>query len=273
MKFKVSAWCLLSSTSLAFSQASSLFVVIAHRGDHQRAPENTLASTRQALADSVDYIEVDLRTSKDGQLLLMHDSKVDRTTNGTGLVRELDWKTLRQWVVSDAKHPEWGEFAIPSFKEVLDLVRDSQTGIYLDFKDADAAEAWKEIQKAHMDHRVVVYINTPEQYRVWRMTAPQVPLIVSIPEKIHDAESMRKFLEVVDAEILDGDASQYNAEMVLVAASKGRKVWADIQSYDENPMRWERALETGLHGLQTDHPVEMVQFRKSLYLRRLKSKQ
>ena len=69
-------------------------VVVAHRGDHTLHPENTLEAVEAAIASRADYVEVDLRTSKDGRLLLCHDERVDRTTDGRGLVRELTWDSL-----------------------------------------------------------------------------------------------------------------------------------------------------------------------------------
>src|SRR6476469_1921058 len=64
--------------------------VIGHRGGKALAPENTLAAFRNAIKLGADYVEVDVRATKDGRLVIMHDSSVDRTTNGTGAVKELD---------------------------------------------------------------------------------------------------------------------------------------------------------------------------------------
>jgi len=66
------------------------FTVIAHRGDHVNYPENTLAAYQQAIDDGADYAEIDLRTTKDGQLISLHNASVDQMTNGSGLESEVE---------------------------------------------------------------------------------------------------------------------------------------------------------------------------------------
>ena len=70
-------------------------LVISHRGAGALAPENTLEGIRAAALCRADYVELDIRLSRDGELVLMHDESVDRTTNGKGLVEELDLKELK----------------------------------------------------------------------------------------------------------------------------------------------------------------------------------
>lgn len=62
------------------------FAVIAHRGNHTNAPENTLIAYLNAITAGADYIETDLRTTKDSQLVIMHDASVNRMTNGNGKI-------------------------------------------------------------------------------------------------------------------------------------------------------------------------------------------
>src|SRR5271170_2091058 len=64
-------------------------MVIAHRGEHLKHPENTMPAFQAAIDAGADFFELDVRTTSDGRLVLMHDRTVDRTTNGTGAVREM----------------------------------------------------------------------------------------------------------------------------------------------------------------------------------------
>ncbi|GIH19396.1 glycerophosphodiester phosphodiesterase [Rugosimonospora africana] len=88
------------------------FRITGHRGAMGYMPENTLASYRQAVQDGVDEIELDLRLSKDGHIVLLHDSTVDRTTDGHGAVEDL---TLAELQSLDAGAGE----RIPTFDEAL----------------------------------------------------------------------------------------------------------------------------------------------------------
>ena len=158
-------------------------VVIAHRGNHTHAPENTLKSIRDAIDVGADYVEIDLRTTQDGQMILMHDETVDKMTNLKGKVKELPWSTLKKAQVSDKTNPDFGIHTIPTFSEALSLCK-GRIHIYLDFKDADVRIAWEIIKSAGMEKSLVVYVNSEMQYKSWRSIAPDIPLMVSLPDSV-----------------------------------------------------------------------------------------
>jgi len=242
------------------------FIVIAHRGAHTQAPENTLRAFENAIALGVDYVEVDVRTSSDSVLLVMHDSAVDRMTDGSGLLDTMSSRELDTLHVYNKEHPEYGRHPIPRLADVLALCK-NKVKIYLDFKDADVSATIDIFKKYQMIESMVVYINDEDQYKSWRRLAPQVPLIVSLPDSVTSSNTLSHFLDKVDAEILDGHFSRYTPAMVKVASKRGRIIWADIQQKNENSELWEQAIETRLHGLQTDNPLSLIQYLKSKGLR------
>ncbi|MEM4791078.1 MAG: glycerophosphodiester phosphodiesterase family protein, partial [Thermofilum sp.] len=71
------------------------FFVVAHRGASGHEPENTLRAVRRAIEIGADVVEVDVRVSKDGALVVIHDDTVDRTTSGRGKVRDMTAAELR----------------------------------------------------------------------------------------------------------------------------------------------------------------------------------
>ncbi|MEZ3180848.1 glycerophosphodiester phosphodiesterase [Streptomyces pimonensis] len=107
------------------------FLTIGHRGVMGVEPENTLRSFVAAQEAGLDVIELDLHLSKDGALVVMHDTEVDRTTDGTGAIAD---KTLAELRALDAGRGE----RIPVFEEVLDAVR---TPLQAEIKDVQAARA------------------------------------------------------------------------------------------------------------------------------------
>lgn len=98
-------------------------------------PENTLRSFVAAQQAGLDVIELDLHLSKDGALVVMHDTDVDRTTDGTGAIAD---KTLAELRTLDAGRGE----RVPVFEEVLDAVR---TPLQAEIKDVAAARALAEV--------------------------------------------------------------------------------------------------------------------------------
>ncbi|HLZ89040.1 MAG TPA: glycerophosphodiester phosphodiesterase family protein [Puia sp.] len=242
------------------------FIVVAHRGDHTQAPENTLAAYANAINAGADYVEIDLRTTADSQLVIMHDVSVDRMTNGHGLVKDLAYDSLRRLKVSNKQHPEWGEFDIPTFSQVLELCKD-KIYIYLDFKNADPAVAYREISRYGMQRQVVVYINAPLQFSGWRNAAPAMPLMVSLPGNSRDTAAFNSFLDRYHPEILDGRSDEYTEEMVRTATARGYLVLPDIQGAGEGPAVWEPAIRKEIRGLQTDHPGDLIAWLKEKRLR------
>ena len=243
-------------------KSKNAFVVISHRGNHVAAQENTLAAFQNAINVGADYVEIDLRTSKDSQLVIMHDATVNRMTNGIGKVSDLTWAELKQLNVIEKNHPEWPEQSIPLFSEVLKLCK-GKINIYLDFKNADVNASYQALKKAGMQHSVIVYINEPHQLVEWKKIAPQIPLMVSLPDSVQSAAQLNSFLEQYKIHLLDGSYKEYTVEMVNAAKAKNIPVWPDIQSATEGPEQWEKAINLGFTGLQTDHPEAMVNYLKN----------
>ena len=78
-----------------FNTARGRTLIAAHRGDWRNAPENSLAAIHFAIRQGVDIVEIDIKKTKDGQLILMHDETIDRTTNATGKVSDWTWDSLK----------------------------------------------------------------------------------------------------------------------------------------------------------------------------------
>ena len=96
--------------------------LIGHRGARFEAPENTLAGFRHAIGLGLDAVEFDVRVTRDNELVVIHDSTVDRTTNGTGEVSSFSLAELRE-LDARAEFADWPEVCrIPTLVEVLDVV-------------------------------------------------------------------------------------------------------------------------------------------------------
>ena len=89
--------------------------VAAHRGNSRYYPENTLIGFRSALELPVDQLEIDLHMCKDGHIVMMHDHTVDRTTNGTGRVRDFTLAQLKELDAGSWKGEEFAGTQIPTF--------------------------------------------------------------------------------------------------------------------------------------------------------------
>ena len=109
--------------------------VWAHRGASGYRPENTMEAFELAIRQGADGIELDVHTSADGELIVMHDETVDRVTDGTGLIGEKTLAQLRELKVSTAAEPE-GIYRIPTLSEVLDLMRSTDMMVNIELKNS-----------------------------------------------------------------------------------------------------------------------------------------
>ena len=105
---------------------------IGHRGAAGHAPENTLLSIRKAMALGADMVELDVRRTQDGHLILLHDERVDRTTNGRGAISEMTLNVVRRLDAGEGER-------IPTLKEVLEMTND-RIGVILEIKSPGLAE-------------------------------------------------------------------------------------------------------------------------------------
>jgi glycerophosphoryl diester phosphodiesterase len=243
------------STRAPLPAVRNAFVVIAHRGNHVKVPENTVASVKEAILCGADYVEMDLRTTKDGWLVMSHDASVDRMTNGKGNVRDLSLEQIKKLKV---RGNDSTVYRIPLFKEILNACK-QRINLYLDFKDADPEETYRQIRAAGMEKQVVVYLNKEEQYTQWKKTAPAMPLMGSVPKGITTPEQFRRFLSQVQLEVLD---NVYDTTLQTAAGEMGVALWPDVESDKEGPAVWDQALAWRIQGMQTDHPEALVNYLK-----------
>lgn len=95
--------------------------VIAHRGASAVAPENTVAAFEAAIATGCDGIELDVRHTSEGRLVILHDKTLDRTTNGSGLVAEMPYQDLRKLDAGSWFAPQFANERVPLLCDILQV--------------------------------------------------------------------------------------------------------------------------------------------------------
>jgi glycerophosphoryl diester phosphodiesterase len=150
------------------------FQIIAHRGGSTNAPENTLAAFQNAITLGVDWLEFDVQMTKDGALVVIHDETVDRTTEGTGAVRDLSLEEIRSL---DAGQGE----KVPTFEEVVQLAKTNGVRILPEMKSANLypgieEKLLQELEQAdYLDQTVIQSFNADSLERLHRLN-PQAKL-------------------------------------------------------------------------------------------------
>ncbi|RIQ17859.1 glycerophosphodiester phosphodiesterase [Jiangella rhizosphaerae] len=214
-------------------------LICAHRGSPAEAPENTLASFRRAVADGAGEIELDLRVSADGRLVVIHDATVDRTTNGTGAVADL---RLEQIQALDA-----GGERIPSFEEVLDGVG---ARLQVEIKAAEAVEPLAELLQSRPADlgRISPCAFDPGVVADLVRLFPAAP--VGLIASAGSAETLAHAADLAASRVLFGWPGTTRA-----LVTRARQHGMEVSVWPVNtPDQLRRALDLGVDGFTTDHP-------------------
>ena len=140
-----------------FPYRDAELTLINHRGLSPNMPENTLVAFRNSVAMGVDVIEIDLRPTKDGKIVILHDDTVDRTTDGTGAVKDLTLEEVKQLDAGSYAGEEFAGEQIPTYAEALETVKGTGVRLLLDIKDASQVQQIVEVTEQYdMIDQVIV---------------------------------------------------------------------------------------------------------------------
>ncbi len=198
----------------------SKILKIGHRGANGYEPENTLVSFQKALDMQVDGIELDVHLSIDGNLIVMHDDTIDRTTNGKGFVNQLTLKELKSFKINYT-------IEIPTLEEVFDLV-DKKCLINIELKNHETAEKVVQLIEKYIEEKNWKYADFIVSSFDWnaiqqiRFLNDKIPIGVLTEDDLDLAFSYAKFLK---AEAINPDFHLLTAEKVAEFHKKGIKVF------------------------------------------------
>lgn len=171
------------SPTLIFGQAEAI-KVIGHRGTVDRRPENTLSAYQWASAHGADRIELDVRTAKDGELYLLHDPQLDRTTDGKGNASDFTLVELTKLDAGSHFDPAYASEQIPSFMAALAWAKGAKVPLLLDLKDTGRVYAEKvvrDIKKYGEPANIALGVHSVQQAKTFRALLPEVLQLGFIP--------------------------------------------------------------------------------------------
>lgn len=156
----------------------SAIEIVCHRGANRHAPENTWASTQLCIDWGVDYVEIDVRRSADGVMYVLHDAKVDRTTDGTGFLNQLDASLIDTLDAGSWFAPQFAGEPVPRLEPFLRKVK-GRIKVYFDVKDADVAELIALVRELGLESDAFFWFDKDNRAREFRRLAPDLKLKVN----------------------------------------------------------------------------------------------
>ena len=241
---------------------------IAHRGGSLLAPENTMAAFRNALTMPVDAIELDVQMSRDGQMIVFHDAVVDRVTDGTGNILDLDFAYLRSLNAAAHFPGGWPQAEqIPTLREVLGLVK-GRVQVSIEIKLAERDNAyWRypkiletvvsEVRAAKMIDKVLIISFDWQSLSNIRKLEPTLTTGANVsrqlwsPEDGNAVEDLCKRVTAIGCNWINMDRKLFTPDMLPVIRANRLKLglWT-VNSRDE----LRRLADNGVDSLTTDRP-------------------
>jgi glycerophosphoryl diester phosphodiesterase len=223
----------------------NLMLIIGHRGARAVAPENTLSALRKGM-ECADLVEIDVRVSRDGVLVVMHDATVDRTTNGSGPVAGIPLAELKRLDAGDGER-------IPTLAEVLDLVG-GRSGLVVEIKEPGSERPICRMLAGRGPDEMYIVSFHPEILREVRTLLPRAKTgyIYSKgdPDPVETAVAIR-------ADVLLPRKDRADRMTVGRAHQSGLAVVLWTLNTDEE---FEDAVSLGVEGFASDDPCRAREF-------------
>ena len=219
--------------------------IIAHRGARAEEPENTLRAIKRAFVCSADAVEIDVRLSKDREIVVIHDDTLERTTNGFGKVGEKTFEELRTLDTGKGEK-------IPKLSEVLLFAKNLGLELVVELKEVGIEEiVVHEIAEAGMVESVLISSFYHASILKIKELAPKIKtgiIISSLP-----VFPVRIAIDA-SANVIFPKYPRLNTEFVAEALKKGIEIYPWTINTRED---FEHALELGVEGVVTDDPCKL----------------
>ncbi|MES2461467.1 MAG: glycerophosphodiester phosphodiesterase family protein [Armatimonadota bacterium] len=228
---------------------SRKILVGAHRGAMCHAPENTLAAFEKAIEMGAYRIEFDVRRSRDGHLVVMHDATVDRTTNGQGRVADLTLEDLKALGVGGT------DVSVPTLRETLLCAR-GRALLLVEIKDAGIADdVVAQIAETGMTDSCTIASFLEEELQQVKKCSPRIPTAYFLTEpKPFDPEEVIARLGVSLLVVFPRAATP---EYIAAAKRSGLHVrcgFRDDMTYDETFAAFRRMADMGVDEIACGRP-------------------
>lgn len=221
-------------------------LIVSHRGACRHAPENTIASGLRAAELGADIVELDVRTSADGVLYLLHDAMLDRTTSGTGPVAGTDSGTLDRLNAGGWFGPSFAGEPLPRLDAFIAALK-GRVGFYVEVKAAEPEALAACLANARLDAPCIVYSEDSTLRARLRQALPRQKHMVNFTDHASISEAAS-----TGATILEFNARDMTARRVAEARAAGFEVMMHTPARDL--AAFARAFDLGIDYLNIDFP-------------------
>jgi len=241
--------------------------VIAHRGFSGRAPENTVAAIREAIAIGADMAEIDVTLTADERVVVIHDETLQRTTNGSGNVADHSFDEIRSLDAGSWFAPQFAGEKIPTLGEVLDTTKGrillnveiKSEAVDRGISDKVAAA----IRERGMTNQVIVSSFSPTALEQMHEVAPEIRTAVLYNPELQRGEDPVEIVRGLGASVFNIRGSRLKAKMLRSCREHGIPV--GVYTVDK-PKRMKRWVKKGIDAIFTNHPDRVLEVLEELQI-------
>lgn len=234
-------------------------VAVGHRGTKKFAPENTIAAHEAAFALGARCIEFDVRCTKDGHFILMHDGRVNRTTNGTGRVKDMTLAQIRKLDAGSWKGEQFAGEPVPTLREALRNVN-SRFVVDIDFKGGpdNSAELLDQVltEEGYGHGKLVTIFARWHHFRMLQSLCPKYALR---PHYI-SARTTRKLANEFPLEIMGLRRLSFSFRAARAVRDNNMHLFCNVMGWADGRRGYRDSLKAGAMFIQTDHLDKLVPF-------------
>jgi len=225
---------------------------IAHRGAKKFAPENTLPAIQKAIEMGVNYVELDIRYTKDGVPVCMHDETVNRTTNGTGEVKNMTLDEIKQLDASFGfvSNPEMFKGTqVPTLEEALQLMQ-GRVKLYMDQKEPPSALTVALLKKYSFFPDNIIIVGDGKHQEAFIRLESEAPVMPALNSADAIPAVLERFPSAKAFNVLCGNLTE---EMVKEAHKHGVMVFVNTMGWCDQKTILRQMIEIGPDAIQSDH--------------------
>lgn len=217
---------------------------IGHRGAGGHAPENTLAAIERGIALHAHLVEFDVRATSDGQLVLLHDATLDRTTNGHGLIADQLWRDVRQVIGGDGQ-------PLPLLADAL-RVASGRTGVIIEIKaERIAKQICRTVREVQFSGPVIYTSFLHDELLAVRRENPQAQTMALI-----EAVPVNRTAFATDAQATHVGVALEVLTPSFLKSLHDRSLRVFVYTVNE-PADIQRAKAMGVDGIISDYPERL----------------
>ena len=232
--------------------------VVAHRGAHIGIPENSLPAYQKAIDLGVDFIELDIRTTRDGEIITCHNSEIDAyTIEETGHVNDFSLAEIKQIDIGIKIGPEWENTQIPTLEEVLQICQ-GKCGVYLDLKEAPIEKIVKLLRKYNMESSALWY-SPSIRFRMFHKLKKQCPECIPMPDPV-SPRLLPFTIKIMKPRVIATVWDAFSPE--FAKSCQDANILSIMDEDNPSTEEWRKAIEWGVNGIQTDDPESLIEFLK-----------